>query len=253
MSRTATIVHPRKVSTVGADVEQKKRVTRIATKSTEDVECNGSHDRTNLSKDVLVHGGASNDHSQASLKPLLLPSQSHPHGDAQKIESAIKIDCTKRVLSSDVSYAVVNSVINSWEQKILRIPNWSLPTGESFLRRIFRLAPPTITLFGFPADTKYDDPKLSENTQFTSKGARLIKAIDMAVMFLGPDLEPFEEELYALGYRHTAMKARPEHWPVVGEALLCTFEDCMKGGFTQEEREAWTLVSWSSAVCFDGD
>lgn len=98
-------------------------------------------------------------------------------------------------------------------------------------------------LFGFPEDTRYDDPKLSENARFMTKGSRLIKAIDMAASFLGPDLEPFETQLYELGWRHIAMQAQPEHWPFVGEALLCVFEDCMIGGITKEERESWIIVS----------
>jgi hemoglobin-like flavoprotein len=98
-------------------------------------------------------------------------------------------------------------------------------------------------LFGFPEGTKFDDPALSENKVFIGKGSRLIKAIDQAASFLGPDLEPFEAQLYELGWRHVAMKAQPAFWPIVGEALMCVFEDCMIGGFTPEEREAWTIVS----------
>jgi Globin len=161
----------------------------------------------------------------------------------KKILPSVKIDCTRRIMPSEICYDTVDTVLQSWEKKILSIPNWSHSTGESFLRHIFRLAPPTITLFGFPADTKYNDPSLSTNIKFITKGVTLIKAIDMAVMFLGPDLEAFEEELYRLGWRHIAMRARPEHWPVVGEALMCTFEDCMRGKFTKKEREAWTIVS----------
>jgi hypothetical protein len=170
-------------------------------------------------------------------------NQSNLEFVVQKTTPSFKIDCTQRILSSEISYETTYLVLTSWQEKILRIPNWSLPTGESFLRHIFRLAPVTIKLFGFSPDTKYDDPKLSQNPKFTTKGARLIQAIDMAAMFLGPDLEPFEKELYDLGWRHIAMQARPEYWPVVGEALLCTFEDHMIGGFTQKERDAWTIVS----------
>ncbi|KAL7567914.1 hypothetical protein ACA910_019627 [Epithemia clementina (nom. ined.)] len=97
-------------------------------------------------------------------------------------------------------------------------------------------------MFGFPHDTKYNDPKLFSNERFVTKGIRLIKAINMAASFLGPDLEPLEDELYKLGWRHIAMQAQPEHWPIIGEALFCVFDDCMLGGFSIKERQAWTLI-----------
>jgi hypothetical protein len=138
---------------------------------------------------------------------------------------------------------MVAHVIDSWDQKILKIPNWSQVTGDSFLRNIFRLAPAAVVLFGYPADTDPNDPALSDNKEFVAKGARLIKAIDMAVSFLGPDLEPLEEQLYQLGWGHIAMKALPAHWPIVGDALLAVFDEFMIDGFTKKEREAWITVS----------
>jgi hypothetical protein len=153
-----------------------------------------------------------------------------------------KIDCSKKIPATSINYSMVTNVIDSWDQKILKIPNWSQVTGESFLRNIFRIAPTAIVLFGFPADTDPDDPALSENKRFVSMGVKLIKAIDMAISFLGPDLEPLEEQLYQLGWAHIAMKALPPHWPLVGDALLAVFEECMIGGFTKEERLAWIKV-----------
>lgn len=55
----------------------------------------------------------------------------------------------------------------------------------------------------------------------------------MSVVFLGPDLDPLKEELYRLGWQHTAMKALPQHWPIVGEALLSSLDDCVIGGFLE--------------------
>ncbi|KAL3907135.1 MAG: hypothetical protein SGILL_008994, partial [Bacillariaceae sp.] len=126
-----------------------------------------------------------------------------------------------------------------WDQKIINIPDWSRVTGISFLRHIFRIAPATLPIFGYPETTKWDDPALSEDDRFVQKGIRLIRAIDMAVAFLGPDLDPLEQQLYQLGWQHIAMKALPSHWPIVGDALLAVFEDCMVGGFNEKERNAW--------------
>jgi len=154
----------------------------------------------------------------------------------------LTIDCTKEISVNEINYAMASRVINSWDRQILQIPDWATITGESFLRHIFRIEPKTITLFDFPADTKWDDPALRQNDKFMKKAIKLIKAIDMAVSFLGPDLEPLEEQLYRLGWQHIAMKALPPHWPLVGDALLAVFDDCMIGGFKDADREAWIKV-----------
>jgi hypothetical protein len=155
--------------------------------------------------------------------------------------SCHKIDCSKQIRACEINYNMVASVISTWD-RVLLIPDWSRVAGESFMRHIFRIEPATISLFGFPADTKWDDPALSDNKTFTRKGINLIKAIDMAVSFLGPDLEPLENELYKIGYGHTAMKALPNHWPIVGEALLSVFDECLKDAFSESERMAWIKV-----------
>lgn len=241
MIEASTVLRPRKVPTIGVDVKPTMR-TGPRREGSQEVKCEKANpvDEHSKTKPKEVSKSTS---THTSVFSQVSQSRSGPKLNVENTAPGIKIDCTKRIPSSEISYDTVFLVLGSWQDKILRIPNWSLPTGISFLRHIFRLAPVTITLFGFPPDTKYDDPKLSENPKFTTKGARLIKAIDMAAMFLGPDLEPFEQELYSLGWRHIAMQARPEYWPAVGEALLCTFEDHMIGGFTQEERNAWTIVS----------
>jgi hemoglobin-like flavoprotein len=152
------------------------------------------------------------------------------------------LQCAKKVPVASISFDIVETVIESW-QKILAIPDWSKVTGELFLRYIFKLEPGTINLFGFPAGTDYLDPELTSNIKFTMKGVVLIKAIDVSVQMLGPDLYPLEDALYDLGRRHVIMKAQPEYWPIVGEALFLVFEECLgKDGFSPTVRDAWTVI-----------
>lgn len=153
-----------------------------------------------------------------------------------------KFDCTREVSTADIDYKVVCAVITSWDRKILQLPDWSRFVGDRLLRHIFRVDPKTTSLFGFPPETQWDDPSLSENEDFARRAIRLVKAIDTTIVFLGPDLEPLKEELFRLGWQHTAMKALPSHWPIVGEALLSSLEDCMIGGISNDEREAWIMV-----------
>jgi hemoglobin-like flavoprotein len=152
------------------------------------------------------------------------------------------LQCAKKVPLSSLSYDLVNIVIESW-RKILAIPDWAKVTGDLFLRYIFKLEPGTIQLFGFPGDTSFLDPALTENIKFKTKGELLIKAIDTSVQLLGPDMQPLEGVLFDLGKRHVSMKAQPEFWPVVGEALFLVLEECMGlDGFSPEVREAWTVL-----------
>jgi Globin len=165
-----------------------------------------------------------------------------------------KIDCSKEVKVNEIDYRMVSTVIESWDRKIKNIPDWSHAVGDRFLRHAFRIDPNTIPVFGLPSDTKWDDASLSVDEEFVQKGAKLIKAIDMAVSFLGPDLDLLKNELYRLGWQHIAMKALPSHWPIVGEALLSSFEDCMIGGLLDEEREAWiTVCGKCKLLCFSID
>jgi hemoglobin-like flavoprotein len=46
----------------------------------------------------------------------------------------------------------------------------------------------------------------------------------------------------ALAKRHIAYGAKPEHYPVVGMALLWTLEKCLGDGWTPEVAEAWTVA-----------
>lgn len=151
------------------------------------------------------------------------------------------LKCDTYVSSSNISFSLVTDVIMSW-QMITAVPNWDKDVGDLFLRYIFKVEPATIELFGFPADTDYTDPNLTSNMKFVTKGVVLIKAIDTAVQMLGPDLFPIEEVLFDLGKRHVYMKAQPEFWPIVGEALFLVFEERLGAKFRGNIRDAWTVM-----------
>jgi hemoglobin-like flavoprotein len=46
----------------------------------------------------------------------------------------------------------------------------------------------------------------------------------------------------ALAKRHIAYGAKPEHYPVVGSALLWTLEKYLGAAWTPEVAEAWTVA-----------
>lgn len=151
------------------------------------------------------------------------------------------LQCNHCVRTSEISYSIVSDVIASW-QVLIATPNWEKEVGDLFLRYIFKIEPGTVELFGFPSDTDYKDPDLTKNKKFLTKGVVLIKAIDAAVHLLGPDLSPLEEILFDLGKRHVHMKAQPEFWPLVGEALFLVFEERLGQKFDDRMKESWTVM-----------
>jgi hemoglobin-like flavoprotein len=172
---------------------------------------------------------------------------------------------------------MVSTITNCWEQDLKIIPNWDTIGGEILFRkyveindicgfrelltqavtvhshiassityfvifRMFELEPECIRMFGFPSDTKFDDPALSTNDKFIKKGTTFIAMLDIALTLLGPNLAPLEAELVKLGGRHVARQCKPKHWPMVGVALFYTLEMLLGYKFTKEVQDCWIVL-----------
>ena len=98
--------------------------------------------------------------------------------------------------------------------------------GLLFYERIFALAPGTRSLFG-------DDIAL--------QASRTMAAVNTAVDGLG-NIEQVAPFLVRLGARHVRYGVRPEHFDVVGDALLWTLEQGLGDLFTAEVRDAWAAA-----------
>jgi nitric oxide dioxygenase len=99
--------------------------------------------------------------------------------------------------------------------------------GMMFYERIFTLAPGTRALFG-------DD--------LPRQARRTMGAVGTVVDGLRQldDVVPF---LVRLGARHVDYGVQPEHFDVVGAALIWTLEQGLGDAFTAPVREAWG-VAW---------
>ena len=161
---------------------------------------------------------------------------------APKAVAKSNLDCSKPIHWDAVSFKMVTIVLNSWETKVRNTPDWLPVTGELILRKMFELDPEIIPIFGFPEDTRFDDPELTNNEAFMTKGISFVKGVDTSIGFLGPELETLEHSLRELGARHVARKVHPHYWPVVGEALFHVFEVGLGDEFSGELREAWTII-----------
>ncbi len=115
------------------------------------------------------------------------------------------------------------TAVQSSFQRVL--PN-AEQVGLLFYERVFTLAPGTRALF--------DD-------DIEPQARRTMTALATAVDGLGrlDEVAPF---LVRLGARHVRYGVRPEHFDVVGEALMWTLERGLGDALTAPVRDAWAAA-----------
>ncbi len=96
--------------------------------------------------------------------------------------------------------------------------------AAAFYGRLFDVAPGVRDLF---------------KTDMTMQGRKLMEMIGTAVAGLD-NIESILPAVRELGARHADYGAEPEHYQVVGEALLWTLEQGLGDAFTQEAKQAWS-------------
>jgi len=92
-----------------------------------------------------------------------------------------------------------------------------------FYRRLFEIAPETRALFRGDMDTQ---------------GRKLMSSLAMVVNSLD-DFNPIVPVARDLAKRHVAIGVTPEHYSLVGSALLWTLEQGLVDEFTPAVRAAW--------------
>jgi nitric oxide dioxygenase len=95
-----------------------------------------------------------------------------------------------------------------------------------FYDRLFEIAPQVKAMF--PAD-------------MTEQRKKLMGTLAVVVNGLS-NLESILPAASALAQRHVAYGAKPEHYPVVGSALLWTLEKGLGDGWTPDVAAAWTAA-----------
>jgi nitric oxide dioxygenase len=118
------------------------------------------------------------------------------------------------------------------EQIELVRKSWDLVAGDPdgvaalFYRRLFAAAPGVRPLF--PASMQ-------------EQGRKLVQMLATAVANLDK-LEAIRPAVEALARRHVGYGALPEHYPVVGEALLAALDDGLGPQLTPETTAAWAAA-----------
>lgn len=119
---------------------------------------------------------------------------------------------------------------------------WKLAKADSarltkhFYGRLFEIAPQARGLF--PEDLREQRRKLA-------------LSLDAVVTKLD-DLNTVIVELTRLGERHAAYGAEPEHYPIVGEALVWALKEQLGQEWTPEVEQAWVeIYGIASSVMID--
>ena len=95
---------------------------------------------------------------------------------------------------------------------------------SSFYKNLFAANPEARSLFA--------------GTDMGAQKKKLLASLVLVVENLrNPDI--LSDTLKGLGARHVQYGALPEHYPLVGNALLTTFEQYLDGGWTPEVKQAW--------------
>jgi hemoglobin-like flavoprotein len=112
------------------------------------------------------------------------------------------------------------------QQSFAKVAPISEQAAVLFYDRLFEIAPSVKSMF--PADMKEQRKKL-------------MATLAVVVGGLG-NLESVLPAASALAKRHVGYGAKPEHYPVVGGALLWTLEKGLGDGWTPEVADAWTAA-----------
>jgi hemoglobin-like flavoprotein len=172
----------------------------------------------------------------------LLPSQLSSHlSKDHKLQRHLSYhDCISprriNLQKMSVTYSDVMSVTTSWD-KAKATPNFEKVAGEAILTRMFQLEPKARELFGFSKnEVVIDNPKFGVHSKV------MVDMLDLAVSFLGPDLEPIEYELLELGQRHVGYGVTADYLPVMERAVMYALEGILEDKLTREDRGSWQVV-----------
>jgi hemoglobin-like flavoprotein len=116
--------------------------------------------------------------------------------------------------------------INLVQESFAKVAPISEQAATLFYDRLFEVAPTVKVMF--PADMKEQRKKLMATLAVVVNGLSNLESVLPAAS--------------ALAKRHVSYGARPEHYPVVGGALLWTLEKGLGEAWTADVADAWTAA-----------
>jgi nitric oxide dioxygenase len=116
--------------------------------------------------------------------------------------------------------------VNLVQQSFAKVAPISEQAAVLFYDRLFEIAPSVKSMFP---------------TDMTEQRKKLMATLAVVVGGLS-NLQSILPAASALASRHVSYGAKPEHYPVVGSALLWTLEKGLGEAWTPEVADAWTAA-----------
>jgi hemoglobin-like flavoprotein len=125
-------------------------------------------------------------------------------------------------LKNDITEQQVKLVYESWQILI----SDSVNVSKTFYKRLFEIAPELKLMFR--ADSVIQEEK------FTATITSILTKAYAKRLFVN-DVEP-------VAYRHVMYGVVPEHFPIVGEALIFALKDGLRQRWNDNLQEAWSSI-----------
>jgi hemoglobin-like flavoprotein len=103
--------------------------------------------------------------------------------------------------------------------------------------RIFELSPSVKSVFNIA-----NNQDIRSNPNFTHHARTFVDMMDCAVGFLGPDLDPFAEDLQELGGRHLGYGVHPSSFKDMGRAFFYALTKFLGGYFDARRQHSFQTV-----------
>lgn len=110
------------------------------------------------------------------------------------------------------------------ENSFEKVKPYGSEFADSFYNNLFTMYPEAKPLFA--------------HTNMAEQKKKLLSSLVLVVENLR-NPETLQDSLQGLGARHVQYGALPEHYPLVGSALLTTFEQYLKKEWTESVKQAW--------------
>jgi hemoglobin-like flavoprotein len=116
------------------------------------------------------------------------------------------------------------ATVNLLRSSFQTIASRKVDVGAIFYDRLFEVAPGVRPLF--------KNDLLEQRKKLIASIATIVQYVDSG--------EKLTSYVSSMGQRHVGYGAKPEHYDVVGQVLLWTFENVLGPDFTPDVRAAWT-------------
>ncbi len=158
-----------------------------------------------------------------AISTIMLEGADYSSADLD-LENAAPAAATSAGSESDLEAAKTEQQIQLLESSFAKVKPNADAFADSFYTNLFTDYPAAKPLF--------------EHTQMKEQAKKLLKSLVLVVENLrNPNV--LSESLQGLGARHVKYGALPEHYPLVGNSLLKTFEQYLKTDWTAEVKQAW--------------